>query len=201
MNNKYLKCSPCPASQLLDDKRMALIERWECKRDSYLSRTKNVKLILLGESMPASRYFYDIETDYQDSGLRYSLKKEFGKLELNDSQFLMSMTRKGIVLFDCALCPLHQLYDNATKRHAATYCFLSITHETISKFTDTPIVTVFPANRGWLKSEIPSEIRYRVQGECTFSDQSGLSDFYKELITKNYNQIIFNYGIIRLNKK
>ncbi len=184
MNNKYSKCSNCPANHLLDDKRKALIERWESKRDSYLSRTKKIKLILLGESMPASRYFYDLETDYPESGLRYSLKREFGKLDLSDSQFLISMSRKGIVLLDCALCPLHQLYDNVTKRHAATYCFLTITHETISKFPDTPIVTVFPSNRGWLKSEIPFEIRYNVKGECTFSDQSGLSDFYKELITK-----------------
>ncbi len=181
MNEKYSKCSKCPAYRLLDSKRKALIERWERKRDSYLSHTKQVKLILLGESIPASRYFYDIETDYQDSGLRYSLKKEFGKLELNDSQFLMSMTRKGIVLFDCALCPLHQLYDNVTKRHAATYCFLTITHETISKFPDSPIVTVFPAHRGWLKTEIPYEIRNQVKGEFSFSDQSGLSDLYNQL--------------------
>jgi hypothetical protein len=94
------------------------------------------------------------------------------------------MTRKGIVLFDCALCPLHQLYDNVTKRHAATYCFLTITNQSIKEFSNIPIATVFPSKRGWLKTEIPYEIRNQVSGEFSFSDQSGLSDLYSQLTAK-----------------
>jgi hypothetical protein len=181
MRNKYVKCQKCPAYHLLTDERKSLIERWENRRDRYLSITKEIRLILLGESMPAPRYFYDLETKYEGKGLRYTLKKEFGNLELDDSHFLMSMARKGIVLFDCALCPLHQLDDNVSKRRSATDCFLTITHQDIAKYPNVPIVTVFPEKRGWLKREIPYEIIRRVVGKFSFTDQTGLSKLFERI--------------------
>lgn len=189
MSKRYAKCLKCPAYHLLTNERKSLIERWEGRRERYLSRTKKVRLILLGESMPASRYFYDIETDYEDGGLRYTLKKEFSKLELDDSQFLMSMARKGIVLFDCALCPLHifrkndlpEININKLRRYAATYCFQTITGLELEKYPDVPIVTIFPSNMGWLRNEIPFSVRKQVVGECIFSDQTGLAELYEKI--------------------
>ncbi len=187
MSNRYAKCQKCPAYHLLTDERKSLIERWESRRERYFSRTKKVRLILIGESMPASRYFYDIETEYEDGGLRYTLKKEFGKLELDDSQFLMSMARKGIVLYDCALCPLHVFRKNnltginKLRKYAATHCFQTITGLEIEKYPDVPIVTIFPSKMGWLKNEIPYDIRKRVVGEFIFLDQTGLAALFERM--------------------
>ena len=106
MVNKYSKCQKCPAFHLLTEERKQKIDKWEYKRDQYLNRMKKAHLILLGECMPSNRYFYDINTDYENSGLRYTLKKELNKLEISDSLFLESMIRKGVGLFVCVLCPL-----------------------------------------------------------------------------------------------
>jgi hypothetical protein len=181
MDNKYSKCQKCPAFHILSDERKDIIEKWEYKRDKYIERMKRVKLILLGESMPADRYFYDINTIYEYDGLRYTLKKEFGKLEISDSLFLESMVRKGIVLFDCALCPLYLLDNNVLRRKAATHCFLTINNFQLQEHPDIPIATIFPANLGYLKTEIPVEITSRVKGEFVFSDQTGLNQLYESL--------------------
>jgi len=196
MKNRYAKCQKFPAYHLLTDERKQFIDKWETKRDRYLKRSKQIRLILLGESMPASRYFYDLETEYEDGGLRYSLKKEFGKLDLEDNLFLMSMARKGIVLFDCALCPLHifrkkdlpLININKLRRYAATYCFQTITGQEIVKYSDVPIVTIFPSNMGWLKNEIPFSVRNQVVGEYIFSDQTGLSALFEEIKKHQNNQ-------------
>lgn len=181
MNDQYLKCQKCPAFHLLNEERKQQIEKWEYKRDNYIKRIKKVKLILLGESMPSKRYFYDLEKDYNEDGLRYTLKKEFNKLDLDDSLFLVSMSRKGIILFDCALCPIHKLEDNVAKRKAATHCFINITIDNLNKFPDVPIATIFPQHRGFLKREIPEEILSRVIGGFGFSDQTGLRELYERI--------------------
>jgi hypothetical protein len=183
MINKYSKCQKCPAfsDNLLTEVRKQQIEKWEYKRDQYIKRMKKVNLILLGESMPEVRYFYDINTEYNDRGLRYTLKKEFEKLELSDSLFLQSMSRKGIVLYDCALCPIYKLEDNVAKRKAATHCLLTINIENLNKYPDVPIATIFPQHRGFLKREIPEEIKYRIKGEYGFEDQTGLRGLYEEI--------------------
>lgn len=94
MENRYSKCQKCPAFHLLTEERMDRIEKWEYKRDQYIRKMKKVRLILLGESMPANRYFYDLTTEYKNTGLRYTLKKEFDKLDLSDSLFLESFCKK-----------------------------------------------------------------------------------------------------------
>jgi len=177
--DRYSKCRKCPAFHLLTEKRKELIERWEYKRQNNINRMKRIKLLLVGESMPANRYFYDLETEY-NNGMRYNLKKEFGQSEISDSLFLESFRRKGIVLLDTALCPLYKLEkgNNTIKRKAATYCLLTQTVEQIQSFTDVPIVTIFPSNRGWKKSEIPIKIQNRVVGSCGFNDLSGLKEYY-----------------------
>lgn len=181
MENKYSKCQKCPAFHLLSEERKDKIEKWEYKRVKFIDRMKKVRLIILGESMPANRYFYDINTDYENRGLRYTLKKEFNKIELSDSLFLESMVRKGIILFDCALCPLYLIRNNVLRRKAATHCFMSINQIYLGKYPEVPIVTIFPVKMGYLKTEIPEEIISRVKGEFSFSDQTGLSHLYENL--------------------
>ena len=88
MDNKFSKCQKCAAFHLLSEERKQKVDKWEYKMDKYIERMKSIKLILLGESMPANRYFYDINTHYENRGLRYFLKKEFNKLEISDSLFL-----------------------------------------------------------------------------------------------------------------
>jgi hypothetical protein len=178
--DKYSKCQKCPAFNLLSDERKQQVERWENKRDNYIKRMKKVRLILIGESIPANRYFYDVNSDYNEQGLRYTLKKEFNKLDLSDEMFLESMVRKGIILFDCALCPLHRLEDNTLRREAATYCFLSINIQHLINYPSTPIVTIFPNHLGFLRTKIPSGIMEREIGRFSFTDQTGLSQVYEK---------------------
>lgn len=183
--NRYSKCHKCPAFHLLTEERISIIERWERKRQNNIDRIKKVKLILIGESMPASRYFYDLETEY-DNGMRYNLKEEFGKLEITDSMFLESFRRKGIILFDAALCPLHRLErgNNTIRRAAATYCLLTHNTDYIESFSEVPIVTIFPSKMGWKKTEIPISIRNRVKKGFGFSNIKGLSDLYLNIKRK-----------------
>lgn len=181
MNNKYSKCQKCPAFHILSEELKDKIEMWEYKRDKYIERMKRVKLILLGESMQADRYFYDINTIYEYDGLRYTLKKEFGKLEISDSLFLESMARKGIILFDCALCPISLLDNNVLRRKAATHCLMSINRIYLDEHPDIPIATLFPINLGYIKTEIPNDILSRVKGEFGYSDQTGLRLLYESL--------------------
>jgi hypothetical protein len=54
----------------------------------------------------------------------------------------------------------------------------------VEKYPNIPIVTIFPTNMGWLKNEIPFEIRKRVVSEFIFSDQTGLAELF-ESIKKN----------------
>ena len=109
--------------------------------------------------------------------MRYTLKKEFGKIEISDSLFLESMARKGIVLYDCALCPLYLIENNVLRRKAATHCFMAINRFNLDEHPGIPVATLFPVGQGYIKKEIPAEILSRVKGEFSDADQSGLSEF------------------------
>lgn len=183
MKANFNLCIHCPAFFLLTEERKKIIEKREFKRDKYISSIETVRLILLGESVPRDRYFYDLETYYNNRGLRYTLKKEFRKLDVDDGSFLQSFNEKGIVLFDCALCPIHKLENNVKKREAATYCFLNHTQMHIIKYQDIPIVTIFPNHRGFLKTRISSTIMSRIIANFSFTDQSGLNDLYEKIKT------------------
>lgn len=181
MENKYSKCQKCPAFHLLSEERKQKVGKWEYKRDKYIERMKSIKLILLGETMPANKYFYDINTDYENRGLRYTLKKEFNKLEISDSLFLESMVRKGIALYDCALCPIYLIDNNVLRKKAATHCFLTINRFLLNEHPNIPIATIFPVKLGFLKTEIPVEITSRIKGEFSFFDQTGLNQLYENI--------------------
>ncbi len=179
----WSKCNKCPASFLLDDQRKNQIEMWERRKNSYISRIKKVRLVLVGESMPGSRYFYDINTDYEMDGMRFNLQKEFDQMEISESQFLESFVRKGIILHDCALCPLYKLKDTsaALMREVATYCLLTHNIELLNETKEIPIATIFPSNRGWLKTKLPWEIRNRIVGEFSFGDLHGLKALFQKI--------------------
>jgi len=170
---------------LLTEERKKIVERWEERRSNYIKKIKTVKLILLGESIPNSRYFYDVNSEYNTEGLRYTMKKEFSKTNISDSEFLLFLSRKGIILYDCALCPLHKLDDNTARRHAATYCFLTITNKELQKHSHLiPIATAFPKKKGLLISKISENINARIKQSYPFSSQKGLFDFYNNLTDK-----------------
>lgn len=179
----WSKCLKCPAYHLLDDNRKHRIEIWEGRKEKYVRRIKKLRLILVGESMPANRYFYDINSDYENGGMRINLQKEFDQMEISESQFLESFTRKGIILHDCALCPLYLLkgHSLAMFRKIATYCFLTHNMDMVTANENVPIATIFPSNRGWLKTEIPWDIRSRINAEFSFSNLTGLKDLYLKI--------------------
>lgn len=181
MGNNYSKCQKCPAFHLLSDNRKQQLELWESKRDNYIKRMKKVRLILLGESIPANRYFYDVNSNYEGRGLRYTLKEEFNKLELTDEMFLESMVRKGIILYDCALCPLHRIEDKLIRQEAATYCFLTINIHHLINYPSTPYATIFPTQLGFLRTKIPSQIKEREIGRFIFLDQTGLNQLFEKV--------------------
>lgn len=184
MNNRFVKCGKCPAFHLLTDERKDVIKKWESERQKNIDKIRQVRLILVGESMPAKRYFYDLDTDYIASGMRYNLKKEFNQNDLGDISFLKSLQKKGIVLFDCALCPIYLLDSNTEKRHAATHCFLTQNIPFIKETKNVPIATIFPSKRGWLARSIPFDITHRVTGKFGFNDLSGLHNLYLKIENK-----------------
>lgn len=189
MKDRFLDCFSCPASHLLTESRKRTILKWESKRQSNIDRMKKIRLILLGESMPSKRYFYDINTSYEDNGMRYNLKKEFDQSELTDVQFFQSFRRKGIVLHDCGFCPVHKLNSNTEKRNAATFCLLTQNIEFLHLTPEIPIITIFPFNRGWLKNEVPDSIKKRIIAEFSFNKIKGIKDLYNEIKSKDHDNI------------
>src|SRR5258706_4838593 len=117
---KNLNCEDCPALYLRD-KQLAKINRWETIREEVTLSIEKINLYLLGESIPANRFFYDKSTDYSMDGLRY-----FMRLELadggSDDQLFAYLKDNGILLVDCALCPLHRLKEQNDKILGATFC-------------------------------------------------------------------------------
>lgn len=155
MKNELFKhCEDCPCYSLLTEKRKKQILRWNELFDDNLSKIKEVKFILLGESIPNNRYFYDKQSDYKDSGLRYVFREELNMS--SDDELFLYLQEKGIVIVDCAFCALHLLQKkSARRRHSATYCLLNYKKELLLKYTDTHIVSFFPSKCGLLKRQTP----------------------------------------------
>lgn len=172
MKPSELKCDGCPAIWLKSDKGQLLkIKQWEKMRAKAIDEIPRIKLYLLCESIPANRFFYDLDTDYENKGLRFNIKEE---LELDsDQDVLRYFRRKGIVLADCALCPLFQLESNAAMRHAASHCLRNNTSYVLNINPEAPIITIFPTHRGYLKNEFP-ELEKRNVGEFSFNNLFGL---------------------------
>jgi len=171
MKRKELKCDGCPALPLRTKDQLHRIKQWEKLRTKEIETMIEIKLYLLCESIPANRFFYDLDSEYDNGGLRYNLKEE---LELDsDYDVLEYFSQNGIVLADCALCPLHQLDSNTEKRHAATFCLKNNTYKILDINPNAPIVTIFPKHRGYLKTDFP-EIEKRKVDEFSFNNLYGL---------------------------
>ena len=172
MKINELKCNGCPALGLRDQEgRHLKIKKWEKLRAKAIEEIVKIKLYLLCESIPADRFFYDLDTDYTKDGLRLMMMDE---LELDtDADVIRYFRKRGIVLADCAFCPLHDLGSKPEKQKAASQCLRNHNLNILEINPAAPIITVFPANRGYLKSEFP-EIESRKVASFSFLKLSGL---------------------------
>jgi hypothetical protein len=164
------KCKDCPARRLRIDEQIKKINHWHGIFLSEVEKVNPIKIILLGESFPKDKYIYDLKTNYDTSGLRYNLRVEFGQQSDND---LMLLFRElGIIVYDCAFCPLHRLNDDVEKILAATQCLMSYKIDLLNN-TDCPIITFFPKGRGYIETEVPS-VTSRIVARFQFSKLQGL---------------------------
>ena len=166
------KCRNCPARVLRTKEQVKKIEKLH---DIFLSELANInpiKVILLGESFPENRYFYDIDSNYEHGVLMFNLKKEYG-IQTN-IEMIMKFRELGVVIYDCAYCPLFRLDTKTDQRHAATVCLKNYKRHFLHQNT-CPIITFFPAKRGFLKSEL-SEIASRIIAEFKFSSLQGIEE-------------------------
>ena len=171
INTNKLNCSKCPADYLFNEEK---IEKNENLRELILDNLEEVKYYLLGESTPANRFVYDLNTKYEESGLRYNLRNELvdGGTDVDLIHYLQE---KNVLITDCALCPLHKMNNKADQRTAATLCLKRHTYKYLNLYPNAPIITFFPSNRGYIKSEIP-EYNSRIKAEFSFSNLEGLKD-------------------------
>ncbi|MCD8264919.1 MAG: hypothetical protein LUD02_12830 [Tannerellaceae bacterium] len=137
----FEKCDKCPCCNLLTQERKKQIKKWIELFSNNLSKIDKVKLFILGESMPANKYFYDENSDYKSNGFRYKLRK--GLLLSTDKELFSLLNKKGIVVIDCAFCPLHTLNTNKEKRHSATYCLENYNLQLIEHYHNIPIYSFF----------------------------------------------------------
>ena len=173
--NLFKECNECPCSHLLTEERKKRILIWNNSFYKNLSKIKDVKLILLGESMPADRYFYDKQSCYND-GFRYNLKVN---LNISSDEELFSyLQKKGVIVIDCAFCPLHCLSTKKARRHSATYCLQRHNKKIILDYPSAPIFSFFPSKLGYLKSEIQDII---VTYQTTFSKIYPIAEYIKKM--------------------
>jgi hypothetical protein len=172
MKINELKCDGCPALSLRDQEgRHLKIKKWEKLRAKAIEEIGKIKLYLLCESIPADRFFYDLDTDYTTDGLRLMMMDE---LDLEtDAEVLRYFRKRGIVLADCAFCPLHELGSKPDKQKAASQCLRNHNLGILEINPAAPIITIFPASKGYLKPIFP-EIESRKVAEFSLNKLSGL---------------------------
>lgn len=181
-----LSCDGCPALPLRTILQIDKINNWRRIHSDNLMKVSNPNIILLCESFPKDRYIYDLQTNYSGRGLRYNLKKELYSKDISDEKFLSYLSDDKIVIIDCAFCPLHQkenensVLTNTQKRLAATTCLQRHNSYLLHQFPETPIITIFPRNRGFLKRKLP-DIASRIKAEFDFSKLEGLKQMIEKI--------------------
>ena len=115
--------------------------------------------------------------------LMFNLRTEYG-LKTN-IEMITVFRELGVVVYDCAYCPLHRMETKSDQRHAATVCLKNYKRHFLHQNT-CPIITFFPAKRGFLKSELP-EISSRIVAEFRFSSLQGI----REAISKCLGRVMF----------
>ena len=178
LNVNSLNCNGCPAQNLrnLDwIKSCEHLRRLELRK--ILEKVGRVKLFLLAESIPSDKFFYNLRSA---SKLRKTIMEEMGVA--GAYELLELFRRKGVLLVDAALCPLHKLKKRSLRRQAATLCLERNTHVYLEQNHDAPIVTIFPRRCGALKrSKIYQSIKHRIIANLNFSKPLGLKDIIMKL--------------------
>ena len=167
----------------------------EC--NEILRRHGRIRLYILTESIPRTRFVYDEQSNYcihsAMEGLRTRLCKELINAECppdvcncsqcpNLNTLLNYLRDKGILIVDCALCPLHLLKNNYTnRRHAATQCLNNNTMAYLNVTQNAPIITIFPCNCGFLRRR-KLHVQRRVVEEFNFSYLRGLEDAIQDVL-------------------
>lgn len=175
---KELECSKCPANGFINIQ-LKHIELSEYYREINLKRINEVKLILLCESIPAGRFFYNPHSVYDESGLRYLMRGELTPRGTEEDLFEF-MINNGIILLDCALCPLHKFGSDYTLRIiAAKYCLEYNNIAKLNEFPSVPIIKIFPKNSDFDEISFP-EIKKRIIKRYEFKKIYGLKQFLKD---------------------
>jgi len=164
-----LNCTDCPAHNLKD--RQCILQR-ESLRDGIAKLLPKINLYLLCESLPRNRFFYDETSNYLNGGLRYNLRRELVGSG-SDRDLFRYLSKQGIILVDCALCPLFKLENKTERRYAATLCLQNNTFPYLDLNPGAPIITIFPAHCGFLQRPLES-IKERIIGNFRFSKLRGL---------------------------
>ena len=178
------KCHACPAFSLRTPDQIKKAGFWHGLFLAELNQMESTKVILLGESYPANRYFYDLDSNYESGGLMYNLKQEFG-IKTN-REMLLKFRELGVLVYDCAFCPLHLLDSKTDQRHSATHCLKTYKLDFLNE-NNVPIITFFPAGRRFLKRQLP-EINSRIVAEFKFNSLQGIKDEIINICNQIYSR-------------
>lgn len=177
-----LKCDNCPALKFKTIPQLRKIQNWEQIRDNEIDKIEKVNLYLLCESIPYNRFIYYLNTTYDNSGLRYYLKQELIKTG-TDEDLILFLRNNGILIVDCALCPLHRLSNTSDRSKAATLCLTNNTKEKLLLNPEAPIITIFPKDKGF-NADALKDINSRIIAEFQFSKLSGLNVLINSIIKR-----------------
>lgn len=176
------------------------LRRNECNQ--ILKMHGQIKLYILTESIPYSRFVYDPQSNYRfGKNVRVGLRTRLCEELLNAkcppninhcnqcqyfNQLLDYLRNKGILIVDCALCPLHKKDHRRLtykdRRIAATLCLNNNIIQYLNISPNAPIITIFPSKCGFYKTKKPY-VRKRVKGEFNFSNLRGLKDTIERILS------------------
>lgn len=176
-----LNCEGCSALKYLDINRIIKCEEL---REKEFDSICDIRLFLLGESIPAKRFVYDRASDYSKNGLRFNLRNELVKNGTDEDLFVY-LRKHGIMIVDCALCPLHKFNENKKERKlSAKICFERHTHIYLDLYPQVPIITFFPKGCGFNAVEMPNILKGRIKSSFQFCRLDGLKDKTEAILTK-----------------
>jgi len=192
---KKIRCDNCPARHLkrktcygpqenlnwLDwVKYCENLREKEAKR--IIKNHGTIRLYILTESIPCHRFIYDLNSSYPNCTLRYHLCEELLNIRGDCKRQLIDyLKQKGILIVDCALCPLHKLQKKSERRLAATICLNNNTGAYLNINPNAPIIAIFPRNCGFLKTRKP-HIAKRIVKQFGFKNVRNLKDVIKRIL-------------------